>query len=230
MDNQISFLRHTGWVSPVDLEETITIIGCGATGSNFAMIAARAGCTNFRLWDADIVEAHNLPNQAFFPEHIGTKKTDALKSMLLALNPEINVETYGRFFTEDDAELLEGVVLLAVDSMSARKMICEAFTGNVNVEHVFETRLGFEYGELYIIDPLSLSDCENFESSLMSDDEIEEGPCNIRICPSFVNIVVNYAVHQLCRRAAALKADETWEYKRKTIFDLDSTVITTYNI
>lgn len=80
MSTAVSFLRHAGWVGPEDLNDTLTIIGCGAVGSNLALIAAKMGFHEFDLWDADIVEPHNLANQAYDVEHIGMKKVAALAS------------------------------------------------------------------------------------------------------------------------------------------------------
>ena len=63
--SQVSFLRHAGWVGPEDLTTPLVIIGCGAVGSHVALCAAKMGFSNFILFDADVVEAHNLPNQTY---------------------------------------------------------------------------------------------------------------------------------------------------------------------
>ena len=99
----VSFLRHASFFSPFLNPPQLVILGCGATGSNIAMLAARMGFVEFQLWDADVVESHNLPNQVFDNCQIGTSKVLALEQKLKAFNPEIKVTVFNRFWYQDDA-------------------------------------------------------------------------------------------------------------------------------
>lgn len=220
----ISFLRHAGWVGPEQLTTPIHIIGCGALGSNTAATAARMGFTNFVLWDSDSVEEHNIPNQAYFSKHLGMLKTDALENVLLEFNPEINVVKHNRFFTAEDKPLLEGYVVAAVDSMSARKLILDAIKYNPMVVVLAEGRLGFDYGEVNLVNPMTPSDISNMAGGLVDDKEVPEGPCNLRICTTLVCIVAGYLVHQLCAHAAATMRNADWEYAHKNVFYLNPTM------
>ena len=75
---EVSFLRHSGWFGPETAGDTVlNIIGVGATGSHIGLYAAKMGFHNFQVWDLDIVENHNLPNQIYENEDIGSKKVDA---------------------------------------------------------------------------------------------------------------------------------------------------------
>lgn len=47
------------------------------------------------LWDFDTVEAHNIVNQMFRQQDVGKPKVEALKDILMDINPEI----------KDDVEL-----------------------------------------------------------------------------------------------------------------------------
>lgn len=216
--NEVSFLRHAGWVGPETLTSTINIIGCGATGSHIALTAARMGFTKFRIWDADKVESHNLPNQAFMLKHIGMNKATALRELLLEFNPRIECICHEEFFTtEQHKELLEGILVLTVDTQSGRKDIYDSFYLNPNIDLVVETKLGFDYAELHLLETLDSSHCEQWLSALRNDEEIEPGPCNLRICTTLVGIVSNYAVHSICAKFA----DENWKRNKMTIFTLD---------
>ena len=115
MTTGVSFLRHAGWVDQSSFKDTIHIVGCGAVGSNLALILAKMGVTNFCLWDLDRVEPHNLPNQAYLPQHIGHKKTEALASVLKEFNPEIEITIHDEFFTEETTTDIEGVLVIAPD-------------------------------------------------------------------------------------------------------------------
>lgn len=219
--HSVSFLRHSGWVGPEDLTDTINIIGCGAVGSNIALLAAKMGFHNFKLWDSDYVEPHNLANQAFDVQHVGKKKVDALAQVLKRFNPAVKVETVDRFFTtEEDKETLTGPVVVAVDSMSARDDIFEALNLNLQVTVAIDTRLGFDYGECFVINPTDIVELLNWKQTIISDDAVEEGPCNLRICTTLVYEVSAYAVHMICSRYAALRQDLSWEYDPKAMFSL----------
>lgn len=67
----------------------IHIIGCGAVGSTVAELLVRAGLTKISLYDSDIVEPHNIANQIYTEQDINIKKTYALQSNLLRINPEL---------------------------------------------------------------------------------------------------------------------------------------------
>ena len=223
-----SFLRHAGWFGPEDAK-TLNIIGVGATGSHIGLYAAKMGFHNFRVWDADIVESHNLPNQIYDVEHIGQRKVDAFKQVLQRFNPSINVETHDYFFNSSHKELLEGPMILTVDTMSSRKEALSTFELNWKVNKVFETRLGFDFGELNIIDNMNVNDTKTWFSCLRDDSELEEGPCNLRICTTLVSMVASYTVHCLCAMLTSKRSGSSWDYSKKTLFNLDPQ-ITTHNL
>jgi hypothetical protein len=214
----VDFNRHDGFVSPADLYQVLNIIGVGATGSNAALIAARMGFKNFRIWDMDVVEPHNLPNQAYDFEHIGMLKVEALKQVLQRFNPEIQVETNNKYFTaaEDGADL-EGPLILTVDTMKARAEITACFDGNPLIDTVFESRLGFDHGTVNIIDNISANDLNNWRNSLLSDEEIPESPCGLVICTTMVMAVSALMVQQICNKYSSIRKGVDWNPKKKVV-------------
>jgi hypothetical protein len=215
-----SFLRHQDYVSQEHLNYTVNIIGCGATGSNLAMILARMGYKKFRLWDADVVEDHNLPNQAYFAKHIGMPKAEALSELITEFNPTAKIEFYTEFFTEDDAEKLDDIVVMALDNMYGRRMLGEIIKGNIDILYAIETRIGFDFAELNILDPLNVEHCNEWLNALKSDDEVEQGPCGMRICATTVHTVTAAACHFMCRHAYTIAKREQWIPPKKVYFDL----------
>lgn len=95
----------------------MTIAGLGGLGSNVAFALARIGVGHLHLIDFDTVDITNLNRQQYFMEHIGMKKTDALQSLLLKINPYLDIRTACVRVTEDN--LLE----LFCDAT----IVCEAF-------------------------------------------------------------------------------------------------------
>ena len=71
----------------------VTIAGLGGLGSNVAYSVARIGVGHLHLIDFDVVDITNLNRQQYFMEHIGMYKTDALKSLLLKINPYLDIRT-----------------------------------------------------------------------------------------------------------------------------------------
>lgn len=230
----VSFLRHAGWFSPEHTKDTtLNIIGVGATGSNIGLCCAKMGFHSFRIWDADIVESHNLPNQIYETIDINTKKVDAFERMLKNFNPMIKVEKHDYFFnTEDHKSLLtDGPLLLTVDTMSARKDIYNSFENNFEVHKVFETRMGFNYAEVNIIDNFNTSHLNEWLNTLKDDKEIQESACNMRIITTLTNMVSAYTAHKICDSVRATYLNKTFSYKKKTIFNFDdSQNISTYAI
>jgi len=176
------------------------------------------GFTNFRVWDHDHVEPHNLPNQAYDLEHVGMKKVDALKLVLERFNPRVKIETHDKYFVAaEDADLVEGILVVAVDSMVARKDIVDVFDGNPMVTLVMESRLGFDFGEVNIIDPMCDEDIQGFRASLFNDEDVPESPCGFRICTTTVNMIASYMVQQICQSKSHERRGLEWQPKKKAV-------------
>lgn len=213
-----SFLRHSGWLHSNMVDRPICIVGCGGIGSNVAMIAARMGFKEFILWDADIVEDYNLANQQFFPRHIGKPKVEALAELLQSFNPDIKVQTHNIFFnTSAHAENVSGFLVIATDSMKSRKDIYDTFQFNNNISMVVEARLGFEHGEIHLIDPLKLDDCNRWYEKLVDDNLIPEGPCNQRLCSTLVTTMSALMVQYICAYLVAKSNNNPFTYSYGTL-------------
>jgi|13_taG_2_1085334.scaffolds.fasta_scaffold00011_30 molybdopterin/thiamine biosynthesis adenylyltransferase len=225
----VSFLRHGAFFGPEDSQDKVlNIIGVGATGSWVGLLAAKMGWQHFRVWDADIVESHNLPNQIYDLEQVGLPKVTAFKQKLLQFNPEVVVETNNKFFlSEQDKDNLEDYVFVAVDSLSARKDIIEGVRSHLLLDYVIETRMGFEHAEINIIDPAYSAQIDSYLSTLKTDEEVTESACDARIITTLTCIVSSSVVHTLCGLAAQDRHGETYTPQPKQIFSLPSNINTT---
>lgn len=139
------------YFKPETVEERIHIVGCGSVGSTLAENLARVGLTKFTLWDFDEVEPHNIVNQMFTQEHIGKPKVEALKKIILSINPEaaddIQVEPKGW-----RGKMMSGYIFLAVDNIELRKKIVERHMDSPYVKAVFDFRTLLESGQHYAAD------------------------------------------------------------------------------
>ncbi|MFA5103544.1 MAG: ThiF family adenylyltransferase, partial [Candidatus Thermoplasmatota archaeon] len=60
----MDFWRQMDIVTPTDFEKFhVTIIGAGGIGSPTALAISKMGVEKITIFDNDIVEKHNLPNQ-----------------------------------------------------------------------------------------------------------------------------------------------------------------------
>lgn len=221
------FLRAGGWCGPELLTDTLIIIGCGAIGSNVAMIAAKMGWSKFDLWDNDVVEAHNPPNQAYLPRQSGLPKVEALAAVLKDFNPNISVACHNTLFDNSTQYELnaEGPLVIATDSMSSRKEIIEIVGLDYRIPRIHEVRLGFDYGEVHTFDNTKPEEISNWKTTLRDDSEIPDGPCNLKICIDLVLITSAFCARQLSNKYAIHKAGEVPEYDKRTAFHLDKKLI-----
>lgn len=117
----------------------IHIVGCGSVGSTIAENLARCGVTKMTLWDFDKVEAHNIVNQMFRQQDVGKLKVDALKDILMDINPEMKdtVETKPEGW---QGKLMSGYVFLCVDNIELRKEIVKKHMDTPYVKAMFDVR------------------------------------------------------------------------------------------
>ena len=83
----------------------VIVFGVGGVGSWCAEGLVRSGVTHLSLVDADSVAPSNInrPRMAMVPT-VGRPKVEALKEMLLEINPEASIETFQERFTEASAD------------------------------------------------------------------------------------------------------------------------------
>lgn len=220
MNNRISDFSRQSEIFDVNSwnEEgkSISIVGCGATGSWVALSLAKMGIENVTLYDFDTVEEHNIPNQAFGLKDIGLNKAVALSNMIKE-QTGIYYEPKNRKVTR---EKLGNIVFLLVDSMKAREEIFNNCVFNPLNEMVIETRLMLRGGYLHVVNTKDLESVGRFKSTLYSDDEAEVSACGHSLtlgCTA--QIIANIASMQL------IKVQNEDELQFCTMFDLISNTI-----
>lgn len=115
------------------------ICGLGGLGSNAAISLARAGLGRLKLIDFDIVEPSNINRQAYFIEHIGMYKTDALKEIICKISPYINIETSNVYLDEENIlDELAGfqVILECFDNVSSKMKLIEKCVNNMRDSYI----------------------------------------------------------------------------------------------
>lgn len=195
----IEALRHLSVFSPAKFgDRSVHIVGCGATGSKIALSLAKLGVTNLHLHDFDIVEEHNIANQAFLAEHIGQPKVDAVADLILRA-AGIEVTKHNSKVTGSTE--LDGIVFLLTDSMKSRKEIWEgAIRRKLRVNVMIETRMGADVGYLYTVNPCSPNHIAAWESCWYPDEKSEASACgaSVSVGPT-ADVISGFAVWQMIR-------------------------------
>lgn len=178
------------YFQPEKINCRIHIVGCGSVGATVAENLARCGLTKFTLWDFDVVEPKNLANQIFRVKDIGKPKVEALKDILMDINPEIDADI--KLKPKGwNGEQLNGFVFLAVDNIELRRKIVEMHFNNPYVRAMFDFRTRLEDAQHYAADWSDLEMKKAFLNSMAfsHDEAAEETPvsaCNVTlsVCPT----------------------------------------------
>jgi hypothetical protein len=172
--SQLDTNRHAELFKPEEWNTPVHVIGAGATGSWVVLQLAKLGITNITVWDDDIVEAHNVPNQAFGIDHVGLSKVDALGVIVLN-QTGTSIKTKYEKVTN---QRLSGVVFMMIDTMHGRKSIWEnSICGKSAVKHLIEPRMGLEVGRVYNVNPTDLGHMKAYASTFYGDDVAEVSAC-----------------------------------------------------
>ena len=95
----------------------VAVAGLGGIGSHIAVNLARSGVGKIHLVDFDRVDLTNLNRQAYTIEHLGKLKTEALKEILLNINPYLDITTKTVKVTEENV----------ISIFNKYPIVCEAF-------------------------------------------------------------------------------------------------------
>lgn len=178
------YKRQIDIVNYEELSIPIHLIGCGGIGSWTALTLAKMGCSNIHIYDNDEVEEHNVASQFFSDDQLGMLKTDALT---------MNVEkftniTLNQHRNEEEFDITGGLVILAVDSLEARRELGEMFKDRDIF--IIDGRMGGLQSEIY---------CRNSKDYITSsgtDAEADHEPCTAKAisfnCEFIGSMIANY--------------------------------------
>jgi hypothetical protein len=169
----------------------ITVIGAGAVGSFTVLALAKSGAQRIVVWDDDIVQAHNLPNQWYRIADVGRSKVQALRDLVLDMTGVL-IEVENRRFTGSPATEL---TLCCVDSMDARIDLWRQLAPRPNL--YIDARMGAEVGKVLCVGQFG----SWYEDTLYPSSEAHHASCTAKAtmyCASglaafVVSQVANYA-------------------------------------
>lgn len=195
--------RHASFFNPAFHDLPVTVIGAGATGSRVVLELAGLGCDNINVYDFDIVENHNLPNQAYFDRHVGMPKVEALEQLVFE---KLGFRKPGHKFFNQKVEPgtrfeAAPVVFLLTDSFGSRKEIFRShILPSEKVLWLIETRMAASHGHVYTLYAKNHITRQRWLASMRDDadvENIEASACgtSMSVGPTAA-IIANLAVWQ----------------------------------
>ena len=222
----LNITRHIDVFSPDDFgARRIDVIGVGASGSRVVLSLAKLGIENIHVWDDDVVEAHNVPNQAFGMDDVGKLKVEALKDMVKRMT---GIEIITHAERVNGTQALGEVVFLLTDTMSSRKQIWNAgIKYKSRTKLMIETRMGSDQGRVYVINPTTPAHVRGWEAaSNYGDEAAEVSACgaSISVGPT-AEFLSGLAVWQLIRWFAGVQKKSDAVLDNELLFGLRSPTI-----
>jgi len=174
------FLRQQDVVDADKLANLkVTLIGLGSIGSVTGLYLAKMGVVKLTTFDSDIVDVHNVSNQAYGMSDVGLLKADAFAT-LVENQTSVMPNTIGMQY---DGRQLSGIVISAVDSMKSRETIWRHLREQPSVQLYLDARMGLETLIVHAVRPQIKAERVEYTRSIVPDDQALQEPCTARtIC------------------------------------------------
>lgn len=185
------YIRQSGLIDSKIFDVPISVIGAGGIGSFTTLALAKCGFSDITVWDMDIVEEHNLPNQFYPINSVGKTKIEALFAMV---NHFTGIEIGCRDI-EYEGVPLNNVVIMAVDSMRVRKLIWDNCVKSAT--HIIDGRMGGNQLEVYSVDTSDKYDIRDYKRCLWSDAKASNVPCTERAVMYNVLTIASWITNQV---------------------------------
>ena len=168
---------------------TIMLVGAGATGSWFAMMAVKQGYDIIAI-DYDTLEPHNV-GTSIYPTDFdkGAKKVFLLQRYLYGKVVPIP-EKFGEKHLKE-WEACVDLIVSAVDNMEARKEIADA--AERYMKPLIDMRVHYPYAMIYVVEGKP-SLMEKFKETLYGDDEAWQGSCTRQNTPFLSALAASIAL------------------------------------
>ncbi len=162
------------------------IIGVGGAGYHTAKMLAMAGVENMILFDADIIEEHNLNRLDLPLTTIGMNKTEAVKFLIDQMRPDCKVIPYGYNFNPEvlDTITIDPTHIIDCTDVHKTQLNNQAFARNKGLKYM---KIGYNGSHVSV-------------SSTVGEWDTGDTPDGYTIIPSYVvpaTIVAALAVHKI---------------------------------
>ena len=159
-------------------EKVNTLVGgAGGIGSWLTFLLARADFDPI-IYDFDEVEVHNMGGQLFSKEHIGMKKVEAMKKIILEFSDK-DIMVFDEKM--DEHTMTHKYFFSAFDNMQARKDTFEAWVAHTmdKPDAIFiDGRLLMEHMQIFCVTPDKVTEYRS--EHLFDDNEVADEMCTMK--------------------------------------------------
>ncbi len=182
------------WLQPCD----VILVGLGAVGVGTGL-SLLANDYNLHVYDFDTVSEENVIPQGYSINHIGWEKTIAFNDLA-----EFFIKNTATVYTKKYDDMCAEVMISAVDNMTGRKQIFEAFVNDDTAKLFIDARMIPCQFEVYCVQKDVPETIEKYRKSLFDDDAIASENCsfkssratNMSIHGYISAMVANYVVNR----------------------------------
>ena len=182
----MNLIRQGEFFDPININESIHVVGVGAIGSHVAEMLARMGIQSLTLWDFDVVDEHNIPNQLYSFDDVGHPKVDVLAAQLTAINPDIVIKKRKRW---EPGMTLSGYVFMCVDKIDVRQQIVDTFMYTTSVKAIFDFRMRLTDAQHYAGCPGNEKEMVNLRKTMDFTEEEAKAATPVSACGSTLAVL-----------------------------------------
>lgn len=213
---EMNFWRQMDIIPQADLEKyPVTIIGVGGIGSPTALVLSKMGVKNITIYDNDVVEDHNLPNQMYRISDLGKSKVEGTKDICSDFSGVVITTCNEKF---EDQEI-KGIVISGVDSMKSRELIWKRLKYNPAIPIYIDARMGAEVCRICTVNPVNPDDVKWYEATIVPDEKASEEPCTAKSVIYNTFMIASFIANQVKKQARAQS------FAREIIFDLKTLIL-----
>jgi len=207
----MDFWRQMDIVTPDDFGKFhTTIIGAGGIGSPTTLAISKMGVEKITIYDDDVVEKHNLPNQMYRISDIDKSKVEATRDIC----SDFSGLTINVCKEKFENQTVNGIVISGVDTMKSREIIWKRMKYNPMVNLYIDARMGAEVCKIHSINPCDPDDIKWYEKTLFPDEKASEEVCTARSVIYNTFTIAGLIASQVKKFARAQP------FAREIIFDL----------
>lgn len=215
----MDYTRQQDLVDSRIFNTPITIIGGGGIGSFTTLALAKMGFSDIAVYDDDIIEEHNLPNQFYPIGYCCKEKVLALQQVVLDFAGTMIKPTFGRW--DKSIAFKQGIVISAVDTMAVRKELYNALNATKNI--FIDGRMGGHQLEIRTCQMGNIPDMKKYKATLWNDNETSPLPCTQKAVMYNVLMIASLIANQ-CRLTLQHKI-----YNREIIYDFETGMMLSSN-
>jgi molybdopterin/thiamine biosynthesis adenylyltransferase len=215
----MDYTRQEDLVSSKIFNTPITIIGGGGIGSFTTLALAKMGFKDIAVYDDDIVEEHNIPNQFYPISTIGLEKVLALKAVVHSFT-ETDIITHTKRW-DKSIQLTSGIVISAVDTMAVRTELYNALNATKCI--FIDGRMGGHQLEIRTCQMGDKEDMKRYKKTLWKDSDTSPLPCTQKAVMYNVLMIASLIANQ-CRLTLEHK-----KYNREIIYDFETGMMISSN-